>query len=125
MSFWKKVFGRRKEAGRRLPFDGICRQSLGIDVDCRTKPAVSPTTVEMMARMRRKVDSGLEAEIVREVERLCYDGDVDGALSRSAAVARLALLKAELGIGSPEQPDLIQRGRAAAEGGCERSERWS
>ena len=120
MGFWKRLFGHRKESTERLPLDWVCRDSMGIAHGFGRKPAVSPTTVEMMARARRKVDQSLEAELGRDVERLCGDSEVDRALARSSALARLARLKAELGIGSPEQPDLIERGPAAAEGGCER-----
>lgn len=119
MGFWKRLFQGDRTAGQQ-PFDGICRDSLGIDTDSRLKPAVSATTVEMMTRMRRKVDDVVEAEIVREAEGLDREGDIEKALSRFSVEDRLALMKAELGIGSPEQPDLIPRGPATAEGGCER-----
>ena len=103
-----------------MPLDWICRDSMGITDTFRVKPPVSPRTAEMMASARRKVDQSLEAEMVREVARLCGDGDINGALARSVAVVRVALLKAELGIGSPEQLDLPQMGPAVAEGGSER-----
>ena len=120
MSFWKTLFGRARKPVQRLPFDWICRDSIGIADAFREQPAVSPRTAEMMARARRKIDQRLDAEMVQEVGSPCNDGEINGALARSAAVARLALLKAELGIGSPEQLDLPQTGPAAAEGGSER-----
>ena len=89
---------------------------LGITDAFRVKPATSPRTAEAMASARRKVDQSLEAEMVREVARLCGDAEMNGALARSAAIVRVALLKAELGIGSPEQLDLPQIGPAGAEG---------
>ena len=120
MSFWKTLFGRPRKPGPRLPFDWICRDNMGITDAFRVKPATSPRTPETMARARRKVDQSLEAEMVREVARLCGNGEINGALARSVSVARVALLKAELGIGSPEQLDLPQIGPATAEGGSER-----
>ena len=92
---------------------------MGLADEFRVKPLVSPTTVEMMGRARRKVDQSLEAEMAREVERLCGNSEIDAALAKSAATARLALLKAELGIGSPEQQDLCEKGPAPAQGGCD------
>ena len=120
MSLWKRLFGRPRKPGPRLPLDWICRDSMGITDTFRLRPPVSPRTSEMMAAARRKVDKSLEAEMVREVARLCGDAEMNGALARSAAIVRVALLKAELGIGSPEQLDLPQIGPAAAEGGSER-----
>ena len=120
MSLWKRLFGRPRKPGSRLPFDWICRDSMGITDTFRVKPPGSPRTAEMIASARWKVDQSLEAEMVREVARLCGDADMNGALARSAAVVRVALLKAELGIGSPEQLDLPQMGPAGAEGGSER-----
>ena len=119
MSLWRRLFGRRRQP-ERLPFDWICRESMGITAEDRVEPAVSPATVEMMARARRKVDRNLEVETVRAAERLCRDGDINGALARASAAARLAEMKAELGISSPEQPDLLQKGPAPAQGDCER-----
>ena len=98
---------------------------MGIGDAVGDKPAVSQRTVEMMARARKRVDQGLHDEMARAVEGPCVDGEIDRALARSKAAVRLAEMKVELGIDSLEQPDLIQRGRAAAEGGCERSERWA
>ena len=120
VNFWKTLFGRPRKPGPRLPLDWICRDSMGIADAFRVKPATSPRTPETMARARRKVDQSLEAEMVREVARLCGDGEMNGALAKSAATVRMALLKAELGIGSPEQLDLPQIGPAGAEGGSER-----
>ena len=120
VSFWKMLFGRRRKPVPRLPLDWICRDTMGITDAFRVKPATSPRTAEMMASARRKVDQSLEAEMVREVARLCGDAEMNGALARSAAVVRVALLKAELGIGSPEQLDLPQIGPAGAEGDSER-----
>ena len=120
MSFWKTLFGRRRKPVPRLPLDWICRDTMGITDAFRVKPATSPRTAEAMASARRKVDQSLEAEMVREVARLCGDAEMNGALARSAAIVRVALLKAELGIGSPEQLDFPQMGPAVAEGGSER-----
>jgi len=120
VSFWKTLFGRRRKPVPRLPFDWICRDSMGITEAFRVKPAASPRTSEMMASARREVDQSLEAEMVREVARLCGDAEMNGVLARSASVVRVALLKAELGIGSPEQLDLPQMSPATGEGGSER-----
>ena len=117
MSFWKRLFGGlRKE---RQPFDWICRQSLGIDVDSRIKPAVSPPTVEMMARMRRKVARQAAASMSVDESRQ-VDVEIDDALARSSGALLLEEFRSRLknppgeAEGRPKQPDLIERGPASA-----------
>ena len=75
MGFWKRLFGHRKESTERLPLDWVCRDSMGIAHGFGMKPAVSPTTVEMMARARRKVD--ISSDISARVTELLIDEGED------------------------------------------------
>ena len=91
-------------------------------------PGVSPGTMAMLERMKRKVAKAAATSLtVGEARQV--DAEIDEALARSGGPLLLEQFKARLdGLPgreevSPEQPDLIQRGPAAAEGGCERSER--
>ena len=94
-------------------------------------PGISLGTVAMLERMKRKVaKAAATALTVSEARQV--DAEIDEALARSGGPLLLEQFKARLGDlpgreeVSPEQPDLIQRGPASAEGGCERSERsWT
>ena len=91
-------------------------------------PGISPGTVAMLERMKRKVAKAAATSLtVGEARQV--DAEIDAALARSGGPVLLERFKARLdGLRgreeiSREQPDLIQRGPAPAEGGCERSER--
>ena len=91
-------------------------------------PGVSPGTMAMLERMKRKIaKAAATALTVSEARQV--DAEIDEALASSGGPLLLEQFKARLGDlpgreeVSPEQPDLIQKGPASAEGGCERSER--
>ena len=88
-------------------------------------PGISPRTVATLDRMKRKVARQAAASLsVDESRRV--DAEIDDALARSGGALLLEEFRARFrnsqgkAEGSPEQPDLIQRGPATAEGGCER-----
>ncbi len=82
----------------------------------------------MLERMKHKVAKAAATSLtVGEAKQV--DAEIDAALARSGGPVLLEQFKAHLEDLpgrkeiSPEQPDLIQRGPATAEGGCEHSER--
>ena len=117
-----RLFGfGRSEAKEQRPPDVV--RSTG-----QPPPGISPDTIAMLERMKRKVANAAATSLTVDEARQ-VDAEIDAALGRSGGSLLLEQFKARLdGLRgreetSPEQPDLIQRGPATAEGGCERSER--